>query len=375
MQRLMDAAETAKKELSNTVETDINLPFITADASGPKHLMVKLTRSKFESMIEPMVNQIIDHIVDALKQAKLTKNDIKEIVMVGGSTRIPLVKTKVSEFFGGKTLNNSVNPDEVVAGGAAIQAGVLKGDVNDVLLLDVLSLSMGIETLGGIMTTIIEKGTTIPTSKSETFSTAADNQPAVSVRIATGEANLFADNKMLGTFELGGIAPAPRGVPQIEITLDVDANGVLKVSAKDKATGKENSITITGSGTLSEAEINRLVAEAEESNIRNKGKLEIINARNKLDGLISQIEKFIKDNETVETSDLKKELERVKMIMNESSDDLQSIENAEKALTKKFQEVGQRIYSQEPHDSTVHAHPEQNTVDDENVVDAEFTEQ
>jgi len=363
MQRLMDTAEKAKKELSASVETDINLPYITADASGPKHMVMKITRAKFDSMILPLVDEIIDHIQDALKQAKVSKEKIKEVVMVGGSTRIPLVKNKVSEFFDGKTLNNSVNPDEVVAAGAAIQGGVLCGDVTDILLLDVTPLSLGIETMGGIMTKMIEKGTTIPTSATQTFSTASDNQPAVSVMIAQGEAEMFSSNKLLGKFDLGGIVPAPRGVPQIEITLNVDANGVLTVSAKDKATGKENSIKITGSSGLSEAEIEKMVADAQNDNIKNKEKLEAIKSRNSLDSLISQVEKFIKDNQNIDVSSLKNELENARTISSNDLSNKENLESAHSSLMSKFQEVGSTMYENQ---ATANAHPEKQ----DDVIDA-----
>ncbi len=369
MQRLMDTAEKAKKELSSSMETDINLPYITADASGPKHLVTKLTRAKFDGMIEDMVDEMIVHIKDALAQAKMSKDDIKEVVMVGGSTRIPLVKTKVSEFFNGKTLNNSVNPDEVVAAGAAIQGGVLRGDVTDILLLDVTPLSLGIETLGGIMTKMIDKGTTIPTSATETFSTAADNQPAVSVLIGQGEANLFSANKLLGKFDLGGIAPAPRGVPQIEIKLDVDANGVLTVSAKDKATGKENSITITGSSGLTDAEIAKMVAEAESDNIKNKDRLEAIKAKNNLDSVIAQAEKFIKDNSTVDTAALKTEIESAQKVADNQNSTKDELDKAQQSLMTVFQQIGAKMYEQQ---QTAQAHPEQQ---DATVIDAEFTKE
>lgn len=363
MQRLMDTAEKAKKELSASVETDINLPYITADASGPKHMVMKITRAKFDSMILPLVDEIIVHIQDALKQAKVSKEKIKEVVMVGGSTRIPLVKNKVSEFFDGKTLNNSVNPDEVVAAGAAIQGGVLRGDVTDILLLDVTPLSLGIETMGGIMTKMIEKGTTIPTSATQTFSTASDNQKSVSVMIAQGEAEMFSSNKLLGKFDLGGIVPAPRGVPQIEITLNVDANGVLTVSAKDKATGKENSIKITGSSGLSEAEIEKMVADAQNDNVKNKEKLEAIKSRNSLDSLISQVEKFIKDNQSIDTISLKNELENARKISSNDLSNKENLESAQSSLMSKFQEVGSKMYENQ---ATANAHPEKQ----DDVIDA-----
>lgn len=373
MQRLMDAAETAKKELSSTVSTEINLPFLTADASGPKHLVSTLTRAKFDSMISDMVDDIIKHINAALEQARLTKTDIKEIVMVGGSTRIPLIKDKVSEFFNGKTLNNSVNPDEVVAGGAAIQGGVLRGDVKDVLLLDVTPLSLGIETLGGVMTPVIEKGTTIPTSKTQTFSTAQDNQPGVSIMIYQGVREFAKDNKLLGNFELGGIMPAPKGVPQIEIRFDVDSSGVLNVSAKDKATGKENSITITGSSGLSDAEIEKMIQDAEANKYEDQEKKKKVDSSNSLDSTIYQAEKFIKENEHVETSDLKVALESAKIVFSNESSTIEDLDNAKETLMAKFQEIGTKMYEQQtsnPDYTEASASPDF----DENVVDAEFTE-
>jgi len=295
MQRLKDEAEKAKKELSSTSEIDINLPFITADSTGPKHLVTKLTRAKFESLSEDITKKTLKHVEEALKQAEISKDEIDEIVMVGGSIRIPKVQEVVESYFN-KKLNKSVNPDEVVAAGAAIQAGVLKGDVKDVLLLDVTPLSVGIETLGGVMTKLIEKGTTIPVKKSQIFSTAQDNQPAVSVVIGQGEREFIKDNKNLGTFELGGIQPAPRGVPQIEITLDIDANGILNVSAKDKATGKENSITISGSSGLSEEEIEKMVNEAESHKEEDQKRKEVIEVRNQADALIHTITKTMEEN-------------------------------------------------------------------------------
>lgn len=294
LQRLKDSAENAKKELSSATETEINLPFITADASGPKHLVKKLTRAKFETLIGSLIEDTIKKIDSVIRDAGLSKSDISEVVMVGGSTRIPKVQQRVKEFIG-KELNKSVNPDEVVAVGAAIQGGVLKGDVKDVLLLDVTPLSLGIETLGGVMSKIIEKGTTIPAKKSQVFSTAEDNQPAVSIQIFQGERELARDNKKLGNFDLQGIAPAPRGVPQIEVTLDIDANGILTVSAKDKNTGKSQEIKITGSSGLSDEEIEKMVKDAELHKEEDSKRKEAIEARNQGDNLVYQVEKSLEE--------------------------------------------------------------------------------
>ena len=343
LQRLKDAAETAKKELSSREETEINLPFITADATGPKHLVKKLTRAKFEAMIMDLLDETLRHIDTALKDAGLERNEIDEIVMVGGSTRIPKVQQLVSEYFNGKKLNKSVNPDEVVALGAAIQGGVLKGDVKDVLLLDVTPLSLGIETLGGMMTKIIEKGTTIPVKKSQIFTTAEDNQIAVTIHVLQGEANLAKDNKSLGMFNLEGIKPAPRGVPQIEVTFDIDANGVVNVTAKDKETGKEQKITITGSSTLSEEEIQQMIREAEEANRREKNRIEAIKARNELDAITYQAEKFIKENrdklKEADTKELEKKIEEAKKLVQEQSEDKGKIEQLTSEISEELRKV------------------------------------
>lgn len=298
LQRLKDAAENAKKELSSANETEINLPFITADASGPKHLVKKITRAKFESLIDDLIEKTINKIDSVIKDSGLNKNDISEIVMVGGSTRIPKVQERVKEFTN-KELNKSVNPDEVVAIGAAIQGGVLKGDVKDVLLLDVTPLSLGIETLGGVMTKVIERGITIPAKKAQVFSTAEDNQPAVSIHVLQGERELAKDNKSLGRFDLTGIPAAPRGVPQIEVTFDIDANGILTVSAKDKATGKSQEIKITGSSGLSDSEIDKMVKDAELHKEEDARRKELIEVRNAADSVVYQTQKSLdeaKDN-------------------------------------------------------------------------------
>jgi len=372
LQRLKDAAEQAKKELSTKEETEINLPFITADASGPKHLVKKLTRAKFEAMIDDLLQETLRHIDTALNDAGLSKDEIDEIVMVGGSTRIPKVQQLVSEYFNGKKLNKSVNPDEVVALGAAIQAGVLKGDVKDVLLLDVTPLSLGIETLGGVMTKIIEKGTTIPVKKSQVFSTAEDNQTAVTIHVLQGEAELAKDNKSLGMFNLEGIRPAPRGVPQIEVTFDIDANGILNVSAKDKDTGKEQKITITGSSTLSEEEIERMIKEAEEANRREKEKIEAIKARNELDAVVYQAEKFINENKDKlgDTSKLEEKIKEAKKLIEEQSEDKVKIENLKTDINTELHQLAQNM-AQANAQGGAQQQSQQNKGGDDDVIDAE----
>ncbi len=371
LQRLKDAAETAKKELSTKEETEINLPFITADASGPKHLVKKLTRAKFEAMIDDLLQETLQHIDTALKDAGLTKDEIDEIVMVGGSTRIPKVQQLVSDYFNGKKLNKSVNPDEVVALGAAIQAGVLKGDVKDVLLLDVTPLSLGIETLGGVMTKIIEKGTTIPVKKSQVFSTAEDNQQAVTIHVLQGEAELAKDNKSLGQFNLEGIRPAPRGVPQIEVTFDIDANGILNVTAKDKDTGKEQKITITGSSTLSEEEIEKMIREAEEANRREQARIEAIKARNELDAVAYQAEKFIKDNKDKlgDVSALEAKIAEAKKLIEEQSEDKAKIDSLKSEIESELQKAAQNMAQQQQ--SQGQQGQQNNQGGDDDVIDAE----
>jgi molecular chaperone DnaK len=371
LQRLKDAAETAKKELSSATETEINLPFITADATGPKHLVKKLTRAKFESMIDSLIDETKSHIETALKDADLNKNEINEVIMVGGSTRVPKAQEVVSNMFGGKELNKSVNPDEVVAAGAAIQGGVLKGDVKDVLLLDVTPLSLGIETLGGVCTKIIEKGTTIPVKKSQVFSTAEDNQPAVTIHVVQGEREFARDNKSLGNFELNGIPSAPRGVPQIEVTFDIDANGILNVSAKDKTSGKEQSITISGSSGLSEEEINKMVQEAEANKEADSKRKELIESKNQADAIIHQTKKSISDlGDKIDSS----EKEKVESKIGELEALLKDDSATKEAIDSKVQEVAsvsQKINEAMMKQQQAGNEQPQKKKDDDDVIDVE----
>ncbi|MCA9346158.1 molecular chaperone DnaK [Candidatus Saccharibacteria bacterium] len=349
MQRLRDEAEKAKIELSTAQEVDINLPFLTADADGPKHFEHKLSRSKLESLVSELIDKTAIPCEKALKDAKLTAKDIDAVVLVGGMTRMPAVVKKVKDIFG-KDPMQGVNPDEVVAVGAAIQGGVLAGDVKDVLLLDVTPLSLGIETMGGIATKLIERNSTIPTSKSETFSTAADNQPQVEIHVVQGEREMVADNKSLGRFILDGIAPAPRGIPQIEVTFNIDANGILNVTAKDKGTGKEQSITIQNSGNLDKDEVEKMAKEAEAHAEEDKKKREAVEARNVLENGIYQTEKFVSDNKDKISEDDKKTLEEAikeaKEVQGKEDADKETLEEAAKALSEKMMPIGAKMYEE-----------------------------
>ncbi|MDC6476392.1 molecular chaperone DnaK [Candidatus Pelagibacter sp.] len=377
LQRLKEAAEKAKIELSSAEQTDVNLPFITADKTGPKHINLKMTRAKLEALVEDLISRTIPPCKTALKDAGLTANEIDEIVMVGGMTRMPKVLAEVKNFFG-KEPNKSVNPDEVVAMGAAIQAGVLQGDVKDVLLLDVTPLSLGIETLGGISTKLIEKNTTIPTKKSQVFSTADDNQPAVSIRVLQGEREMASDNKMLGNFELVGIAPAARGVPQIEVTFDIDANGIVSVSAKDKGTGKEQKIQIQASGGLSDEEIEKMVKDAEANKDEDKKKRESVDARNQADTLIHSTEKNLKEHGAKVSDADKKAIEDASTDLKEAikGTDTEDIKKKTETLVQASMKLGEAIYkSQEKKEgSPKDGEKSDEAKKDDNVVDADFEE-
>ena len=377
LQRLKEAAEKAKIELSSAAQTEINLPFITADKTGPKHINMKMTRAKLEALVEDLITRTIPPCQTALKDAGLSASDINEVILVGGMTRMPKVIEEVKNFFG-KEPNKSVNPDEVVAMGAAIQAGVLQGDVKDVLLLDVTPLSLGIETLGGVSTKLIEKNTTIPTKKSQVFSTAEDNQPAVSIRVLQGEREMATDNKILGNFELVGIAPAPRGVPQIEVTFDIDANGIVNVSAKDKGTGKEQKIQIQASGGLSDEDINKMVKDAEANKEADKKKRESVDARNQADTLLHSTEKNLKEHGSKVSDTDKSAIETASANLRNSlkGTDIDDIKKKTQELVQASMKLGEAIYksqqSAKPNDASKEAKKEDKK--DDNVVDADFEE-
>lgn len=374
LQRLKEAAENAKKELSSSNETEINLPFITADASGPKHLVKKITRAKFESMIEDLVDLTIKKIKEVVNDSDLKKAEIKEIVMVGGSTRVPLVQQKVKAFFE-KELNKSVNPDEVVAIGAAIQGAVIKGDVKDILLLDVTPLSLGIETLGGVMTKLIEKGTTIPVKKSQVFSTAEDNQPAVTIHALQGEREFARDNKSLGQFNLESIPPAPRGVPQIEVSFDIDANGILTVSAKDKATGKVQEIKISGSSGLDDAEIEKMVKDAELHKEEDKKRKEAVDARNQADALAHQTEKSLGEMgdaiSAEEKAKIEAELKALKDTLANESATKEEIDAKVKSLSEASHKLAEAMYKKDENKDAGAQQAKPKSKKDDDVIDAE----
>jgi molecular chaperone DnaK len=380
LQRLTEAAERAKIELSSRLETTVNLPFITADQTGPKHLEMTLTRAKFESLTTDLTERTRGPFLAALKDANLTPQQIDEVVLVGGSTRMPIIQQLVKDLLGGKEPHKGVNPDEVVAVGAAIQAGVLKGEVKDILLLDVTPLSLGVETLGGVMTKLIDRNTTIPTSRSQVFSTAADNQTSVEVHVLQGEREMARDNRTLGRFHLDGIPPAPRGMPQIEVTFDLDANGILNVKAQDKGTGREQSVTITASSTLNKDEVDRMVKEAEAHSAEDRAKREEVELRNQADHMIHQAEKVIKENEARIPEDVKSEvntkLEALKTAAKGS--DTKDLQRKMDEFNEALQKIGQHIYqgagSPSATGATEDGSPAGEKKKEEDVVDADYRE-
>ena len=377
LQRLKEEAEKAKKELSTATQYEVNLPFITADASGPKHLSTKLTRAKFESMVEDLIKRTIDPCKAALKDASKNPSQIDDVILVGGMTRMPKVQSEVQKYFG-KEPHKGVNPDEVVAIGAAIQGGVLQGDVKDVVLLDVTPLSLGIETLGGVFTRLIEKNTTIPTNKSQIFSTAEDNQPSVTISVVQGEREMASDNKSLGQFNLEGIAPAPRGLPQIEVTFDIDANGILSVSAKDKNTGKEQKITIQADGGLSKDDIEKMRAEAEENAEADKAKRELVEAKNTAESSVHGIEKQLEEHKDKVDDELKGNIEAAIKELKEvaEGDDANAINEKQQALMTVAMKLGEIIYKAEQEaNAEAEAEQDASASDDDNVVDAEYEEE
>ncbi|HXZ54372.1 MAG TPA: molecular chaperone DnaK [Burkholderiales bacterium] len=375
LQRLKESAEKAKIELSSSQQTEINLPYITADKSGPKHLAIKITRAKFESLVEDLIEKTVEPCRIALKDAGLKISDIEDVILVGGMTRMPKVQETVKDFFG-KEPRKDVNPDEAVAVGAAVQGGVLKGDVKDVLLLDVTPLSLGIETLGGVFTKLIQKNTTIPTKAQQVFSTADDNQSAVTIHVLQGERDMASGNKSLGQFNLEGIPPAPRGMPQIEVTFDIDANGILHVSAKDKATGKENKITIKANSGLNEAEIQRMVKDAEAHAAEDKKQMEVVTSRNQLDSLVHSVRKSLKDYGEKLGADEKSKIEAALKDAEEAlkSDDKKQIDDKAQVLAQAAQKLGEKMYGDQQKQGAAGGTEKATAAEDGNVVDAEFTE-